>query len=135
MGFHTGIPWGFRRDSEGFRMGLQGFHGIPRGRNYEFSYIWGVRNFPYYNIRSENARNTWVRVPVSGPFILCLQGSVSAPFICCSRILLQKPGVCSWSCSRSCSCSCSCPCPCSCSCPCPCSCSCCCSCSCSPATK
>ena len=31
MRFHTGIPWGFRWDSEGFRMGLQGFHGIPRG--------------------------------------------------------------------------------------------------------
>ena len=72
------------RDSMGFRV----------GRNYEFSHIWGVRNFPYYNIRSENARNTWVRVPVSGPFILCLQGSVSAPCIYCSRILLQNPGVC-----------------------------------------
>ena len=72
------------RDSMGFRV----------GRNYEFSHIWGVRNFPYYNIRSENARNTWVRVPVSGPFILCLQGSVSAPCIYCSRILLQIPGVC-----------------------------------------
>ena len=49
--------------------------GFRVGRNYEFSHIWGVRNFPYYNIRSENARNTWVRLPVSGPFILCLQGS------------------------------------------------------------
>ena len=72
------------RDSMGFRV----------GRNYEFSDFWGVRNFPYYNIRSENTRNSWVRVPVSGPFILCLQGSVSAPCIYCSRIFLQNPGVC-----------------------------------------
>ena len=72
------------RDSMGFRV----------GRNYEFSDFWGVRNFPYYNIRSENTRNSWVRVPVSGPFILCVQGSVYAPCIYCSRFFLQNPGVC-----------------------------------------
>ena len=98
------------RDSMGFRV----------GRNYEFSHIWGVRNFPYYNIRSENARNTWVRLPVSGPFILCLQGSHlplvstvlefyyrildSAPVLLGSRMLLLLLLRC---CSCSCSCSCS----------------------------